>query len=323
MSVLKKDHVMRDFFGHPGHFADFLNVLFFAGQKVVDASYLFPYQNDKTYADYHFSIEKRNDITMKWDTGFWQVLINMEAQSQSDYTMTSRILLYDALNYALQDKHQKGCRFMLVISLVLYHGEGKWKALTSLMDRIEAPEYLKRLGNDWKIKVVDLKELDYHLFRNQENRQLIKGLQLIWKKNVAGLQNMVVTKEVAKVLATSTGQEELVEIIEKEGEEKVEMYSLWKDAIHIGMEDGRKKGKEEGIKTGREAGIKEGMKEGIKTGRREGQQMLILHLLQNVLGQLTPEIKKRIQQCDEHMLQVIGMHIHQIHNEQDVLKLLM
>ena len=85
------------------------------------------------------------------------------------------------------------------------------------------------------------------------------------------------------------------------------MYSLWKDAIHIGMEDGRKKGKEEGI----------------KTGRREGQQMLILHLLQNVLGQLTPEIKKRIQQCDEHMLQVIGMHIHQIHNEQDVLKLLM
>ena len=31
---------------------------------------------------------KRNDITMKWDTGFWQILINMEAQSQSDYTMT-------------------------------------------------------------------------------------------------------------------------------------------------------------------------------------------------------------------------------------------
>ena len=86
----------------------------------------------------------------------------------------------------------------------------------------------------------------------------------------------------------------------------MEMYSLWKDAIHIGMEDGRKKGKEEGI----------------KTGRREGQQMLILHLLQNVLGQLTSEIKKRIQQCDEHMLQVIGMHIHQIHNEQDVFKLL-
>ncbi len=86
----------------------------------------------------------------------------------------------------------------------------------------------------------------------------------------------------------------------------MEMYSLWKDAIHIGMEDGRKKGKEEGI----------------KTGRREGQQMLILHLLQNVLGQLTPEIKKRIQQCDEHMLQVIGMHIHQIHSEQDVFDLL-
>ena len=86
----------------------------------------------------------------------------------------------------------------------------------------------------------------------------------------------------------------------------MEMYSLWKDAIHIGMEDGRKKGKEEGI----------------KTGRREGQQTLILHLLQNVLGQLTPEIKKRIQQCDERVLQIIGMHIHQIHNEQDVFKLL-
>ena len=82
----------------------------------------------------------------------------------------------------------------------------------------------------------------------------------------------------------------------------MEMYSLWKDAIHIGMEDGRKKGKEE--------------------GRIEGQQMLILHLLQNVLGQLTPEIKKRIQQCDERVLQIIGMHIHQIHNEQDVFKLL-
>ena len=96
------------------------------------------------------------------------------------------------------------------------------------------------------------------------------------------------------------------------------MYSLWKDAIRIGMEDGRKKGREEGIEIGRETGIKEG----IKTGRREGQQMLILNLLQNVLGQLTPEIKKHIQQCDEHMLQIIGMHIHQIHNEQDVFKLL-
>ena len=90
----------------------------------------------------------------------------------------------------------------------------------------------------------------------------------------------------------------------------MEMYSLWKDAIHIGMEDGRKKGKEEG----RNAGLKE--------GRREGQQMLILHLLQNVLGQLTPEIKKHIQQCDEHMLQVIGMNIHKIHSEQDVFDLL-
>ena len=137
---------------------------------------------------------------------------------------------------------------MLVISLVLYHGEGKWKALTSLMDRIEAPEYLKRLGNDWKIRVVDLKELDYRLFRNQENRQLIKGLQFDLEKECSRASNMVVTKGVAKVLATLTGQEELVEIIEKEGEEKVEMYSLWKDAIHIGMEDGRKKGKKKELK---------------------------------------------------------------------------
>ena len=30
----------------------------------------------------------------------------------------------------------------------------------------------------------------------------------------------------------------------------MEMYSLWKDAIHIGMEDGRKKGKKKELKQG-------------------------------------------------------------------------
>ncbi|MBM6966340.1 Rpn family recombination-promoting nuclease/putative transposase, partial [Massilimicrobiota timonensis] len=66
----------------------------------------------------------------------FQAILILEAQSCVDFTMASRTLLYDALVYNMQDRRFKNHMLMPVMSVVLFHGEGKWNAVTSLLERV-------------------------------------------------------------------------------------------------------------------------------------------------------------------------------------------
>ena len=44
--------------------------------------------------------------------------------------------------------------------IVFYTGPKKWKGPLTLSDYLDIPEELKEYVNDWKIKVVDVKEID-------------------------------------------------------------------------------------------------------------------------------------------------------------------
>ena len=288
---MKKDHVLKDFFSYPMRFADFMNALFFDGHVIIHPCDLHPLDSREIFIGDFLSKERTHDVIMMWERKDFQAILILEAQSSVDFTMASRTLLYDALVYNMQDKRFKNHMLMPVMSVVLFHGEGKWNAVTSLLERVKGPEEIKRKQNDWKMRVVDMKEMDENLLKNEDNKKVISGLKTIWRKDEEGLKKMVITKAVARVLATLTGREDILEKMKGDGG-TVEMYSLWKDAEKSGMEK----------------------------GKQQGKLGLILLQLKKILGKLTPELEIKLEKSSEESLDTIGIHILEIHNEEDVLK---
>ncbi|MFQ7319113.1 MAG: DUF4351 domain-containing protein, partial [Massilimicrobiota timonensis] len=152
---------------------------------------------------------------------------------------------------------------------------------------VKGPEEIKRKQNDWKMRVVDMKEMDENLLKNEDNKKVISGLKTIWRKDEEGLKKMIITKAVARVLATLTGREDILEKM-KGVEGIVEMYSFWKDAEKSGIE--------------------------------KGKLSVVLKLLEKLLGKLTPDLEMKIVNSKEETLDSIIIHIFEIHNEEDVLK---
>ena len=288
---MKKDHVLKDFFSYPIRFADFMNALFFDGHVIIHPCDLHPLDSREIFIGDFLSKERTHDVIMMWERKDFQAILILEAQSSVDFTMASRTLLYDALVYNMQDKRFKNHMLMPVMSVVLFHGEGKWNAVTSLLERVKGPEEIKRKQNDWKMRVVDMKEMDENLLKNEDNKKVISGLKTIWRKDEEGLKKMIITKAVARVLATLTGREDILEKMKGDGG-TVEMYSFWKDAEKSGMEK----------------------------GKQQGKLGLILLQLKKILGKLTPELEIKLEKSSEESLDTIGIHILEIHNEEDVLK---
>ena len=288
---MKKDHVLKDFFSYPVRFADFMNALFFDGHAIIHPCDLHPLDSREIFIGDFLSKERTHDVIMMWERKDFQAILILEAQSSVDFTMASRTLLYDALVYNMQDKRFKNHMLMPVMSVVLFHGEGKWNAVTSLLERVKGPEEIKRKQNDWKMRVVDMKEMDENLLKNEDNKKVISGLKTIWRKDEEGLKKMIITKAVARVLATLTGREDILEKMKGDGG-TVEMYSFWKDAEKSGMEK----------------------------GKQQGKLGLILLQLKKILGKLTPELEIKLEKSSEESLDTIGIHILEIHNEEDVLK---
>ena len=211
---MKKDHVLKDFFSYPIRFADFMNALFFDGHAIIHPSDLHPLDSREIFIGDFLSKERTHDVIMMWERKDFQAILILEAQSSVDFTMASRTLLYDALVYNMQDKRFKNHMLMPVMSVVLFYGEGKWYAVTSLLEKMKGEE-----GT-------------------------------------------------------------------------VEMYSFWKDAEKSGMEK----------------------------GKQQGKLGLILLQLKKILGKLTPELEIKLEKSSEESLDTIGIHILEIHNEEDVLK---
>ena len=163
--------------------------------------------------------------------------------------------------------------------------------MTSLLERVKGPEEIKRKQNDWKMRVVDMKEMDENLLKNEDNKKVISGLKIIWRKDEEGLKKMIITKAVARVLATLTGREDILKKMKGDGG-TVEMYSFWKDAEKSGMEK----------------------------GKQQGKLSVVLIQLKKLLGKLTPDLEMKIVNSKEETLDSIIIHIFEIHNEEDVLK---
>ncbi|UTY40636.1 Rpn family recombination-promoting nuclease/putative transposase [Allocoprobacillus halotolerans] len=305
MKDLKVDDVIRDFFRNPEHFADMMNAILYGGQNVIKPDELQRMDTSEIFVGNYISRERRRDVIMLWKGKDSQAILALEAQDQVDFTMVSRTLLYDALTYNMQDKEYKSYKIMPVVSLVLFHGEGRWTAATSLVERMDIPESLKGMSNDWKMKIVDIKDLDYHLLKNEDNRNIVKTVNQIWRKEKEDFKGMEVSKTAARVIAILTERYDILKQVRGE-EGTMAMWSFWKD-----IEDS-------GIRIGEERGMKRGMELGMKKGMLE----LVILQLKKVLGTLTPELTLKIELSNEEELNNLALHITDIHSEKDVYQIL-
>ncbi len=292
---MQTDHIIKDFFKDTSRFADLMNAILYGGQDVIKPEELQFMDSNEIFVGKYISKERRRDIIMLWKGKESQAILALEAQNQVDFTMVSRTLLYDALTYNMQDKKSKNHMLPYVMSIVLFHGEGKWTAKTSLLERVNIPEGIKQESNDWKMNVIDIKDLDYHLLKNEDNHSVVKAVGKIWRKEEEDFKGMEVSKAAARVIAILTEKFDILDLVEGD-EETVAMWSFWKD-----IEDS-------GFQKGEECGMKKGM------------LGIVITQLKKVLGTLTPELTLKIEKSNEEELNNLALHISDIHSEKDVLK---
>ncbi|UTY40731.1 Rpn family recombination-promoting nuclease/putative transposase [Allocoprobacillus halotolerans] len=290
---LQKDHIFKDFFKDAKRFADMMNAILYGGQNVIQPEELQLMDSNEIFVGKYISKERRRDVIMLWKGKDFQAILALEAQSQVDFTMVSRTLLYDALTYNMQDKNLKDHMFPYVISIVLFHGKGRWTSKTSLLERVNVPKGIKHERNDWKMNVVDIKDLDYHLLRNEDNRNVVKTIGTIWRKEKEDFKGMEVSKAAARVIAILTERFGILDLVEGD-EGTVAMWSFWQD-----IEDS-------------------GMKKGVQQGKMETLKMILTSLF----GKLTPELTLKIELSNEERLNKLALHISDIHSETDVYKIL-
>ena len=167
------------------------------------------------------------------------------------------------------------------------------------------PEELKEYVNDWKIKVVDVKEIDTSKIKDEQTRYFIEAIQEMYKGNYEGLHRRIkMNRDNFIYAAIITGSIDLIRDL-PEGDE-IDMCE--------GMERMAEGFRNEGRIIGRSEGLMEGEKREKKT--------TLLSLLKVKLGNVSNQLEQAIQNSSIEKLNTLTLSIFDITNEEDVLKII-
>ena len=289
---------IKHYFHHYTHLADLLNVILFDGLPLIKDNDI--HNLDVSLATVDLSHQK---TILRYRDNFVLIkvhgvacLIGLEHQSYVDKSMFQRVMEYDYLNYLKQFYDYQNCqdqKIKGIMTLVFYYGERKWKAPKSYQQMMEdMPDCLKSYFNVHFYPLIEIVNLDENQFQNKDNQDLIKGLKMLYGKR--GTQkSLKVSHEVACILGALTHNEEIYQMIEKEkGETDMSEYVLKISRV------AKQEGKSEGIIT------------------------TLMKQLTQKLGQLSNETIQQIQSSNTQQLDNLTIHIFDIENENDILKIL-
>lgn len=146
----RKDTAGKVFFSDKERFAELMNVHLFCGNKTVLGEHLIRRERDYPSLSGVYG-EKKRDILIEDKSR--NLYFGMELETESDYSMPERIMVYDACEYECQIReiygsHRKKGDFKEyrekksriketdllhpVVTVVLYLGEGHWEGKSSL-----------------------------------------------------------------------------------------------------------------------------------------------------------------------------------------------
>ena len=212
---------------------------------------------------------------------------------------------YEMLEYLKQLKNKKLKRLVPQVIIVFYTGDKKWNTPLELNDYFDIPEELKEYVNDWKIKVVDVKEIDASKIKDEQTRYFIEAIQEMYKGNYEGLHRRIkMNRDNFIYAAIITGSLDLIRDL-PEGDE-IDMCE--------GMERMAEGFRNEGLIIGRSEELMEGEKREKKT--------TLLSLLKVKLGNVSNQLEQAIQNSSIEKLNTLTLSIFDITNEDDVLKII-
>ena len=267
LNKLTSDGACRTVFSNDVSFASFYNAAIFEGKQIIHLERLVRFEfdisfiiNDSKRAE---DKKRKRDIVVKSDINGIYCLLGIEHQSSIDETMVIRCGIYEMLEFLKQAENKEYKRLVPQIIVVLYIGTKKWNGPLKLSDYFEIPEELKKYFNDWKIILVDVKEMDTSKISDEQTRYFIETIQSIYKgsyEELNGLKN--ISKEYFLYAATITGSIDQVENV-LEGDE-IDMC--------------------EGMERMAEGFRREGDARGVIKGRTEGKLEEKQNMLKEQLG---------------------------------------
>ena len=306
---LTPDSACRTFFSNDIYFASFSNAILFDGKQVIRPERLVRYENDMSLIiDDTKSAEdkkRRRDIVVKTDVDGVCCLFSIEHQSTIDKNMVIRCGNYEMLEYLKQLKNKKLKRLVPQVIIVFYTGDKKWNTPLELNDYFDIPEELKEYVNDWKIKVVDVKEIDTSKIKDEQTRYFIEAIQEMYKGNYEGLHRRIkMNRDNFIYAAIITGSLDLIRDL-PEGDE-IDMC----EGMERMAEGFRSEGREEGILVGR------------VEGKLEEKQNTLLMQLRCKLGDLSKETENTIRSSTMEKLNKLTLSIFDIQSEEDALRII-
>ena len=293
---MKKDIITKEYMSDNIHFADIFNFFLYDGKEVINPSLLVELDTTQVFHKNQTFIEKNRDILkqliIKNDNNITYLLLGIENQTNINYSMVIRNMLYDSLSYQKQvsniEKKKNNVKIRIegltkfdklnpVITLVIYFGYEKWDGARSLYDLIDINDksLLKYISN-YKLNIIapnEIKDNDFYKFKTDIKSLLrfIKysndkeKLEKIINENNEEYERLnIKTANVINELANFD-----IKIDEKE-----EMINMCK-----AIEDMKKESLDKGIGIGEKRGILIGKEEGILIGKEEGKAEKIKEII--------------------------------------------
>ncbi|WP_370835801.1 Rpn family recombination-promoting nuclease/putative transposase [Faecalibacillus intestinalis] len=309
INKVTSDSACRTFLSNDVSFASFINAVVFEGEQLIHPENLVYYENDTAFIinDLKRAEDKkrRRDIVVKSDINGIYCILGVGHQSSVDQAMVVRCAIYEMLEYLKQLENKEYKRLVPQIMVAFYTGPKKWNVPVKLSDYFEIPEELKKYFNDWKIILVDVKEMDTSKIKDEQTRYFIEAIQAMYKGDYIKLhQKRKMNTNNLIYAAIITGSLDMIKDI-VEGDEMDMCEGMERMA-----EGFRSEGREEGILVGR------------NEGKLEEKQNMLNELLKVKLGSLSSNLEKQLSNTSIEKLNVLTRHIFNVNNEDDVLRII-
>lgn len=313
INKVTSDSACRTFLNNDVSFASFINAVVFEGEQLIHPENLVYYENDTAFIinDLKRAEDKkrRRDIVVKSDINGIYCILGVGHQSSVDQAMVVRCAIYEMLEYLKQLENKEYKRLVPQIMVAFYTGPKKWNVPVKLSDYFEIPEELKKYFNDWKIILVDVKEMDTSKIKDEQTRYFIEAIQAMYKGDYIKLhQKRKMNTNNLIYAAIITGSLDMIKDI-VEGDE-MDMCEGMERMAEGFRSEGRTQGREEGILVGR------------VEGKLEEKQNTLLMQLRCKLGDLSKETENTIRSSTMEKLNKLTVSIFDIQSENDVLKLI-
>ena len=309
INKVTSDSACRTFLSNDVSFASFINAVVFEGEQLIHPENLVRYENDTAFIiNDSKRIEdkkRRRDIVVKSDINGIYCILGVEHQSSVDQAMVVRCTIYEMLEYLKQLENKEYKRLVPQIMVAFYTGPKKWNVPVKLSDYFEIPEELKKYFNDWKIILVDVKEMDTSKISDEQTRYFIEAIQAMYKGSYEDLKRLKrMKKENFLYAAIITGSIDQVENV-LEGDE-IDMC----EGMERMAEGFRKEGEVRGVIRGR------------SEGKLEEKQNTLLTLLTCKFGNLSKETENTIRSSTMEKLNKLTLSIFDIQSEEDALRII-